>query len=496
MDVIHNLQYGFGVAFSPENLMYCLIGAILGTFIGVLPGMNPIIVISMLLPLTFKIHATAAMIMLSGIYYGCHHSGATCAIMLNMPGEPSSLVICIDGHPMARKGRAGPALSMAALSSFFAGCVCVVLIALFSPPIAEAALKFQAPEYTAIVLLALVASSTIAGGSIVRTLGMAAIGILIGTIGTDSSTGTLRFTFGDPRLAEGVDFVALTVGMFVVAEIGYRLGAPELRAKLDSAVLDLWPRLADLKASLGPVLRGTAIGSVLGILPGTGPLIASFASYATEKQLAKDPSRFGEGAIEGVAGPEAADNAAALTHFIPMLTLGIPAGVIFALMMGAMQVHGIPPGPQILTDHPDLFWGLIASMWIGNMMLLVLNLPLVGVWIRVLRTPYHLLYPAILVFSSIGVYSIRNQPFDIMIAAVAGAIGYGFRKLGCSPSPLILGMILGPILEENLRRSMILSRGDPTVFFTRPLSLSILVLTVALVALFSLPAPRRRVKSS
>jgi putative tricarboxylic transport membrane protein len=492
MEIIHNLAFGFEVALTLQNLTYCLIGALLGTIVGVLPGMNPVIVISMLLPLTFKLPANGAIIMLAGIYYGCHHSGATTAIMLNMPGEPSSMVICLDGHPMARQGRAGPALCMAALASFFAGSVAILFIALFAPPIANAALKFQAPEYAAVVVLALVGASALSTTSMASTLGMAALGLLIGTVGTDINTGVMRFTFGDNRLAEGIDFIAVAVGLFAFTEISFRLGVPQVRTRIDTGIRDLIPKMSDIKSSWKPILRGTALGGTLGILPGTGPLISSFAAYVMEKKLAKDPSRFGNGAIEGVAGPEAADNAAALTHFIPMLTLGIPAGATFALMLGAMMIQGIPPGPQIMTQHPDLFWGLIASMWIGNLMLLVLNLPLVGVWIKLLETPYRFLYPMILVFSCIGVYSIRNEPFDIVIAAVTGGIGFVLRMLDCAPAPLILGLLLGPILEENLRRALLISRGDPMVFITRPISLSIIIFTIALLVVFSLPALKRK----
>jgi TctA family transporter len=492
MDVIQNLRLGFEVALTAQNLLYCLLGALPGTVVGVLPGMSPVIVISMLLPLTFKISAIGGLIMLAGIYYGSHHSGSTTAIMLNMPGEPSSIVICFDGHPMAQQGRAGPALCIAALSSFFAGSVAIIFVALFSPPISSMALKFQAPEYTAIILLALVGTSALSHKSIMSTLGMAGLGLLIGTVGTDVNSGVLRFTFGDMRLADGVDFVAIAVGLFAFTEISFRLGASRPQGHINTRIRDLVPHMGDIRSSWKPIIRGTLIGGALGILPGTGPLISSFASYVMEKRLARDKSRFGRGAIEGVAGPEAADNAAALTHFIPMLTLGIPAGTIFALMLGAMLIHGIEPGPQIMSEHPDLFWGLVASMWLGNLMLLVLNLPLVGIWIKLLGIPYRFLYPMILVFSCIGVYSIRNEPFDIMIAALAGAVGYLLRKLDCAPAPLILGLILGPMLEENLRRSMLISRGDPTVFVTRPISLFILMFTVVLVIVLYQPWLRRR----
>ena len=493
METLHNVLFGFGVALTPTNFMYCCFGALLGTAVGVLPGMNPLIVISMLLPLTFKIPATGALIMLAGIYYGCHHSGATCAIMLNMPGEPSSLVIVMDGHPMARQGRAGPALCIAALSSFFAGCVSIIIIALFAPPIANAALQFQAPEYASVVLLALVGTAALSTSSIFKTLSMATLGLLLGTIGTDINSGVIRFAFGNPRLDEGLNFVAIAVGLFAIVEIAYRLGSragepPKVHAALSSLI----PRKADLQASWKPILRGTTIGGLLGMLPGTGPLISAFAAYAVEKKLSKTPERFGNGAIEGVAAPEAADNAAALTHFIPMLTLGIPAGATFALMLGALLIQGVTPGPQMMTERPELFWGLIASMWIGNFMLLILNLPLVGVWIKLLQTPYRFIYPMILLFSCIGVYSIENEPFDIVIAAGAGAVGYLFRKLDCPPAPLILGLILGPIEEENLRRALLISRGDPTVFLTRPISLGILILTVGVLIALCMPSMKLR----
>ncbi len=495
MDLLHNLALGFGIAMTPVNFFYCLVGATLGTLVGVLPGLNPILAITMLLPLTFKLPATGALIMLSGIYYGAHHAGATTAIMLNMPGEPSSLVICLDGHPMARRGRAGPALCISALGSFFAGCVCVLLIALFSPPLARAALAFEAPEYTAAVVLALVAVSSLSSRSLTTTLGMAVIGLLIGTVGTDVNTGVTRFTFGFNQLADGIDFVAVAVGLFAIAEIAWRLGAPDLRAQIDGRVRGLLPTRADLAASWKPILRGTALGAAFGILPGTGPLISSFASYALEKKLSGEPERFGQGAIEGVAGPEAANNAAAFTHFIPMLTLGIPAGATMALMLGALMIQGIPPGPQILTQHPDLFWGLVASMWIGNLMLLVLNLPLVGIWIRLLTIPYRLLYPVILVLCCVGVYSIANSAFFIAVAAVMGALGYLFHRLDCPPAPLLLGLVLGPVLEENLRRALLISRGDPLVFVQRPISLALLLLAVVLLVVFSLPALKPRPRS-
>jgi TctA family transporter len=485
--MIEHLSLGFSVALSPINLLYCLIGATLGTFVGILPGLSPVTAIAMLLPITFKIPAISSLIMLAGIYYGSHHAGATTAIMLNMPGEPSSVVICLDGHPMARNGRAGVALCTSALASFFAGCVSVIVVAWFSPPLATAALQFMAPEYSAAIVLALVAVSVLSGRSLAMTLSMALLGLLLGTVGTDVNSGALRFTYGLPQLADGVEFVAVAVGFFAFAEIIAHLPTANVKKIVDTKLSALIPTRADFAAAWKPALRGTLLGGALGILPGTGPLLSSFASYALEKRLSRTPSRFGHGAIEGIAGPEAAGNAAALTHFIPMLTLGVPAGATMALMLGAMLIQGIAPGPQVMTQHPDLFWGLIASMWIGNMMLLVLNLPLVGIWVRLLSIPYRLLYPTILVFCCIGVYSVNNSYFDVFVAVACGGVGYILRQLGCSPAPLVLGLVLGPILEENVRRSLILSRGDPSVFLSRPISLGLLLLAVATIAAFSLP---------
>jgi putative tricarboxylic transport membrane protein len=492
VDLIGHLQQGFAVALTPENFLYCFLGATIGTLVGVLPGLGPLATIAMLLPLTFKIPAIASLIMLSGIYYGAHHAGSTTAIMLNMPGEPSSVVICIDGHPMARNGRAGPALCISAIGSFFAGCVCVVVIAAFAPFLAHVALRFQAPEYATLVVMALLAASVLTDSSVDTTIGMATLGVLFGTVGTDVASGLERFTFGFSDLGDGISFVAVGIGFFAIAEIISQVGAGERRSGIVAKVTGLLPTRRDLAASWRPILRGTALGGVLGILPGTGPLVCSFASYSIEKKLARDPSRFGKGAIEGVAGPESANNAAAITHFIPMLTLGIPAGAPMALMLGALTIQGISPGPQLMTEHADLFWGVVASMWIGNLMLLILNLPLIGIWIRLLAIPYRLLYPVILVFCCIGVFSVSNATFDIFLAAGFGVVGYMLLKCDCSPAPLILGFILGPILEENLRRSLLLSRGDPLVFVERPISLLFLLISLAIVIGFCTPALKRR----
>lgn len=489
MEILNNLWFGFGVALSPTNILYCFIGAVLGTVVGILPGISPLVAITMLLPVTFSLSPLASLIMLAGIYYGAQSSGSTTAIMLNIPGETSAVVTCLDGHPMAQQGRAGPALCVTALSSFFAGCVCIVIIALFSPPLVDAALLFQAPEYTSTVLLALVGASLLSRRSPPKAFAMAVLGVLLGTMGMDLNTGVMRFTFDDHRLAEGIDLVPLAIGLFAFTEVALHLGAKHQAASItNTTIRDLIPTSDDLRRSVMPTIRGTALGGVIGVIPGTGTLIASFCSYVVEKKVAKEPTRFGKGAIEGVAGPEAANNAAAFTHFIPMLALGIPGGATMALMLGALMVQGITPGPHVMTKHPDLFWGLIASMWVGNLMLLILNLPLVGIWIRLLQMPYRHLYPMILVFCCIGIYSVRQQPLDLMIAALVCVAGYALVKWDCEPASLIMGFVLGPILEENLRRSLIISRGDPTIFLYRPISLGLLLVGATLLVVFALTA--------
>lgn len=479
-DLLANIWMGFGVAVSPDNLLYCLIGVVVGTFVGVLPGFGPTTTIALLLPLTFRLDPTASLIMLAGIYYGAHHAGSTTAIILNMPGEPSSVVICLDGHPLARQGRAGPALCIAAISAFAAGCISIIVVALFSPLLAAAALHMGAPEYCSMVLLALIASSALSHGSFSKTMAMAALGMLIGAVGTDMISGERRFTFGNSDLADGIDLVPLAIGFFALAEIVTRAGQPDLQRAVGK-ISGLFPTRADLATSWRSILRGTGLGAVLGMLPGTGPMISSFASYSMERRLARNPQRFGRGAIEGVAGPEAADNAAALTHFVPMLTLGIPAGAPMALMLGALMIQGITPGPLVMVQHADLFWGTIASMWIGNAILLVLNLPMVGLWVRLLTIPYRILYPSVVVFCCIGAYSVRNSAFDVETAAAFGIAGYVFHLLDCHPAPLILGFILGPIFEQNLRRGLLISQGNLLTFVTRPISAAILAVGAAIV---------------
>jgi TctA family transporter len=492
MDLFQNLIYGFGVALSWQNLLYCMIGVSVGTLIGVLPGIGPLATIAMLLPITFNVAPVGALIMLAGIYYGAQYGGSTTAILVNLPGETSAVVTCIDGYQMARQGRAGPALAIAAIGSFIAGTFGTMLIALAGPPLAELALKFGAPEYFSLMLMGLVAAAVLAQGDMVKSLAMVAMGLLLGIIGTDVNTGVQRFSFGITELSDGIGFIVVAVGVFAIGEIVANLGDPEKRTIFTEKVKNLMPTWADFKQCMAPIARGTLLGSFFGVLPGTGPAIASFSSYMVEKKLAKDPSRFGKGAIEGVAGPESANNADAQCKFIPMLTLGLPASGVMALMLGALTIQGIQPGPEVMTTRPELFWGLIASMWIGNALLVVLNLPMIGLWVKLLKVPYRLLFPAIMAFSAIGIYSVNNSSFEIYLTAVFGVIGFIWIKLGCSPAPMLLGFVLGPMMEEHLRRAMLMSKGNPSVFFTRPISLAFLIATVLILVVIVLPAVRSR----
>lgn len=493
MDAFEHLILGFGVALTPLNLLYCFAGTFLGTLIGVLPGIGPLATIAMLLPITFNLEPTGALIMLAGIYYGAQYGGSTTAILVNLPGEAASVVTCLDGHQMARQGRAGAALGIAALGSFFAGCVGTLVIGLFAPALAEIALRFGPAEYFSLMVLGLVAAVVLAHGSPLQAVAMVVLGLLLGLVGTDVNTGAVRFTLGLPQLSDGIDFVVVAMGLFGFAEIVSNLGKRASDRELVAArISNVLPSREDLQAAWRPILRGTALGSALGILPGGGALLSSFASYTLEKKIARDPSRFGNGAIEGVAGPESANNAGAQTSFIPMLTLGIPSNAVMALMIGALMIHGIAPGPQVMTSEPRLFWGLIASMWLGNLFLLVLNLPLIGIWIRLLSVPYRLLFPAILLFGCIGIFSVRSSMFDLLAAAVFGLFGFIFIKLRCEPTPLLLGFILGPLMEEYLRRAMLLSRGDPLIFLSRPLSLMMLMVAAALLLLTVAPNVRRK----
>jgi TctA family transporter len=492
MELFNNLIFGFTVALTLQNLWFCFIGVFLGTLIGVLPGIGPLATIAMLLPLTFNVPPVAALIMLAGIYYGAQYGGSTTAILVNLPGETAAVVTCMDGYQMARQGRAGPALAIAAIGSFFAGTVCTLLIALFGPPLAEMALKFGAPEYFSLMLMGLVAAAVLAHGDIIKSLAMVTMGLLLGIVGTDVNSGMARYSFGYPELTDGIGFIVIAVGVFAVGEIVSNLGETEERKVFTSKISGLMPTKEDLKVSLGPIVRGTGIGAFFGVLPGTGPAIASFSSYMVEKKIAKDPSRFGKGAIEGVAGPESANNADAQCKFIPTLTLGIPASAVMALMLGALTIQGIAPGPQVMTQKPDLFWGLVASMWIGNLMLVVLNLPLIGLWVSLLKVPYRLLFPAIMAFSCIGIYSVNNSSFEIYLTAIFGLIGFVWMRLECPPAPMLLGFVLGPLMEENLRRALLISRGDPTVFVTRPISLGFMIATVLIVIIMALPAIKAR----
>jgi len=488
MDLINNLALGFSTALSFANLAYAFAGVLIGTLIGVLPGIGPIATLAMLLPTTYALEPTSALIMLAGIYYGAQYGGSTTAILVNLPGESSSVVTCIDGYQMARRGRAGAALATAALGSFFAGTVGTLILASLAGPMVELAFKFGPAEYFSLMVLGLIGAVVLASGSLIKAIAMIVLGLLLGLVGTDVNSGVARFNFDVPELADGIGFVAVAMGVFGFAEIIANLEHKGERQVFTDKVGRLLPTFAEFKEAVPAVLRGTGLGSVLGVLPGGGALLAAFAAYTVEKKITRNPAiPFGQGNIRGVAAPEAANNAGAQTSFIPMLTLGIPPNAVMALMVGAMTIHNIQPGPQVMTSNPSLFWGLIASMWIGNLMLVILNLPLIGIWVQLLKVPYRLLYPAILVFCCIGVYSINNNAFDVSMTAAFGLLGYIFFKLRCEPAPLILGFILGPMMEENLRRAMLLSRGDPTVFFTRPLSLGLLLMAAALIVVVALP---------
>jgi putative tricarboxylic transport membrane protein len=491
MELLNHLALGFGVATQGINLLYALIGVMLGTLIGVLPGIGPVATIAMLLPTTYALQPVSALIMLAGIYYGAQYGGSTTSILLNMPGETSSAVTCLDGHQMARKGQAGAALATAALGSFFAGTVATVMVATVAIPLSELALKFGPAEYFSLMILGLIGAVVLAHGSVLKAIAMIVFGLLLGIVGTDVNSGAARFAFGVPELTDGLGVVSVAMGLFGFAEIVSNLETTEKRELVTSKVRGLWLTKEQFRKAWPAVLRGTGLGSILGLLPGGGAMLSSFASYALEKKVSKNPGEFGKGAIQGVAGPESANNAGAQTSFIPLLTLGIPENAVMALMVGAMTIHNIQPGPQVMTSNPGLFWGLIASMWVGNLMLVVLNLPMIGIWIKLLKVPYRLLYPAILLFCGIGVYSINNTNFDVSQTAAFGFLGVIFMKLECEPAPLLLGFVLGPMMEENLRRALLLSRGDPTVFFTRPLSLAMLIMAALLLLLIVAPAFRK-----
>ena len=493
MDLFSNLVTGFGVALSLQNLAFALGGVFIGTLIGVLPGLGPVPAIAMLLPSIYTLDPTAALIMLAGVYYGAQYGGSTTAILINLPGESSSVVTAIDGYQMARQGRAGPALAVAGLGSFFAGCVGTLVLAGFAPALAGIAFAFGPAEYTALMLVGIVGAVVLASGSVIKAVGMVLLGLLLGQINTDALSGVERFSFGIPELTDGLGFVAVAMGLFGFGEIIGNLNQPpQSREVFTRDVKNVWPSREDFRQAMPAVLRGTALGSVLGVLPGGGAILASFAAYTLEKRVSSTPERFGKGAIQGVAGPESANNAAAQTSFIPMLTLGIPPNPVMALMIGAMVVMGITPGPKVMSDNPDLFWGLIASMWIGNLMLIVLNLPFVGIWVKLLTLPYRFLFPSIVCFCVIGLYTLSNNNFDIYLAGLFAAIGFAFIKLRCEAGPLLLGMVLGPMLEENLRRTLLVARGDWSVLVTRPISGTLILLAAVMLLAALLPAVRQR----
>ena len=493
MDMIDNIWLGLQTAMTLQNLAYAFLGCLLGTLIGVLPGLGSVTTIAMLLPSIYALDATPALVMLAGIYYGSQYGGSTTAILINVPGESASVVTAIDGYKMARNGRAGPALAAAGLGSFFAGSVATLVIAAFAPPLTELAFKFGPAEYFSLMVLGLIGAVVLASGSLVKAVAMILLGLLLGQINTDVISGVPRYSFDIPELTDGINIVALAMGLFGFGEIIANLGRPaEHREVFTKDVKGLWPTREDFRAAAPAVLRGTALGSVLGVLPGGGSLLSSFAAYTLEKKVARDASQFGKGDIRGVAGPESANNAGAQTSFIPMLTLGIPPNAVMALMVGAMTIKGIQPGTQVMTSNPELFWGLIASMWIGNLMLVILNLPLIGLWIKLLTVPYRFLFPAIAVFCCIGAYSVNNNNFDVFVVALFSAAGYVFYRLRCEPAPLLLGFILGPMMEENLRRALLLSRGDWSTFVTRPLSAGLLIAAALMIVVVSLPSIKNK----
>jgi len=492
VETLGNLAFGLGVALTWQNIVYCFIGCFLGTLVGVLPGIGPVATVAMLLPFTFNLGPAPALIMLAGIYYGAQYGGSTTAILVNIPGESSSVVTTLDGHQMARKGRAGPALGIAAIGSFVAGCIATLVVAYFAPPLAELALKFGPAEYFSLMVFGLIAAVVLARGSVLKAIAMVCFGILLGLIGTDVNSGTIRFAFGQPELTDGIGFVALAMAFFGITDVVVNLEHTDKTDVYGDRLGSVLPSWEDLRVCFWSIARGTALGSILGILPGGGALLASFAAYMFEKKIAKPPRHFGEGDIRGVAAPESANNAGAQTSFIPMLTLGIPSNPTMALMIGALMIQGIAPGPQVMTERPELFWGLVASMWVGNLMLLVLNLPLIGLWVKLLAVPYRLLFPAIFVFCCIGVFTVDNKIFDVYVLAALSAVAYVLLKLDCEPAPLILGFILGPMMEEQMRRAMMINFGDVTIFFTRPLSAAFLIAAAGMMLLIALPSLRAK----
>jgi len=492
LDLPNYLLLGFQVAFQPQNLFYCFTGVIIGTLVGVLPGMGPVAAMSLLLPATFHISPVGAMIMLAGIYYGAQYGGSTTSILVNIPGEASSVMTCLDGYQMARQGRAGPALGIAAFGSFIAGTIGILGLVLIAPPLVNFALRFGPPEYFSLMVLGLTVLTFLTSASMVRALMMATFGLILGTIGLDTISGLARFSFNIPELLDGVGLVPVVMGLFGISEVLLNIETKIKREIFTTKVKGLLPSKKDWAQSIGAIFRGTFIGFFLGILPGGGAVISSFASYAIEKRVSKHPEEFGKGAIEGVAAPEAANNSAAQTAFIPLLTLGIPSNVVMALLLGALIIHGLTPGPLLLSQHPELFWGVVASMYVGNAMLLALNLPLIGIWVQLLRVPYTILFPLIVLFCLIGAYSINNSSFDVAIMLIFGIIGYLMKKLSLEAAPLVLAFVLGPMMETALRQSLIKSKGSFSIFFTRPISAICILVALALMVLPLLPWFRRR----
>jgi len=492
VNLVDNLALGFSTALSLQNLFFCFLGVIIGTLVGVLPGISPLNTTAMLLPFTFGLAPASAMIMLAGIFYGAQYGGSTTAILVNVPGETSAVVTCLDGYQMARQGRAGPALAIAAVASFFAGTVATIVIAVLSAPLAALAMKFTAPEYFSLLVMGLIAAVVLAHGSPFKAIAMVLMGVLVGLVGIDVNSGKPRLTFGIPDIADGMDFVPVVVGLFGIGEVIANLGSPQDRSILVGKIKNLMPTWPDLKAAFPAILRGTCVGTMLGILPGGGAALPPFAAYALEKKVSRHPERFGTGVIEGVASPEAANNAGAQTSFIPLLTMGIPTNPLMALMIGALMIQGIQPGPSVIREQPALYWGVVASMWIGNLMLVIINLPLVGIWVSLLRVPYRLLFPAIILFCCIGAYASSNSVFSVWLMLGWGALGYFFNKIGVQPAPMVLGFVLGPLLEENFRRAMLLSGGDPAVFIQRPISAALLGVAAILLIVLIFPTIRTK----
>lgn len=491
MDTLANLALGFGAALSWENLMFCLLGVTLGTFVGVLPGIGALATISMCLPITFYLDPMAALILLAGVFYGAMYGSSTASILLNLPGSAPAAVTCLDGYPLAQKGRAGLALFLTTIASFVGGSFSILLMIFFAPVLADFAISFSSADYFSIMVLALVAASTLSNGSVIKGVAMVALGIVLGLVGTDISSGRARYTFGFIELTDGISLVAIAMGLFGVAEILMNLsrgGYEKVNARAIT-FRSMLPTKQDWREFWPAAGRGSVIGSLIGMLPGTGPTIATFMSYSAEKRLSREPGKFGKGAIEGISGPEAANNSAVQAAFIPTLTLGIPGDAIMAVMLGGMLIHGITPGPQLVNNEPVLFWGVIASFWLGNIFLLILNIPMIGLWVRLLTIPYHVLYPAMLFFICIGVYSVGNSAFDVLLTVIFGVIGFGMLKFDFPAAPLLLGFVLGPLLEEHFRRALVLTRGDASVFVTRPVSATFLILTL-LVLLAAIPRVR------